>query len=135
MPPALLLLNGLTVEDICFGRNLLAMGGHACTIRRKSAEFFWRNIVSNKNFKKEYCKKNLQYLAVLLSLWFVVSYGFSIILVDVLDKIKIGGFKLGFWFSQQGSIFVFVILIFVYVRLMNKLDKKYDVEENEEQKK
>ncbi len=132
-----MLLIGLAREDICFGRNLLAMGGHACTIGRKSAEFFWRNIVSNKNLKKEYWKKNLQYLAVLLSIWFVVSYGFSIILVDVLDKIKIPftGFKLGFWFSQQGSIFVFVIIIFVYVHLMNKLDKKYDVEEKEEQKK
>jgi putative solute:sodium symporter small subunit len=64
-----------------------------------------------------------------------VSYGFSIILVDLLDKIRIGGFKLGFWFSQQGSIYVFVILIFVYVRLMNKLDKKYHVEEKEDQKK
>ncbi|MCH8121199.1 MAG: DUF4212 domain-containing protein [Planctomycetes bacterium] len=111
------------------------MGGRACTIGRKSAEFFWRNIVSNKNLKKEYWKKNLQYLAVLLSIWFTVSYGFGIILVDVLDKIKIGGFKLGFWFSQQGSILVFVIIIFVYVRLMNKLDKKYHVEEKEEQKK
>jgi putative solute:sodium symporter small subunit len=92
-----------------------------------------RNIVPNENLKTKYWKKNLQYLAVLLSIWFAVSYGFSIILVDVLDKIKIGGFKLGFWFSQQGSIFVFVIIIFVYVRLMNKLDKKYKVEENEEQ--
>ena len=79
--------------------------------------------------KKEYWKTNLRYLTVLLSIWFVVSYGFSILLVDVLDKIRIRGFKLGFWFSQQGSIFVFVILIFVYVRLMNKLDKKYNVDE------
>ena len=130
-----MLLIGLAMEDICFGRNLFAMGGRACTIGRKSAELFWRNIVSNKNLKKEYWKKNLQYLAVLLSIWFVVSYGFGIILVDVLDKIKIGGFKLGFWFSQQGSILVFVIIIFVYVRLMNKLDKKYGVEEKEERKK
>ncbi len=82
-----------------------------------------------QNFKKKYWKKNLQYLAVLLGIWFIVSYGFSILLVDLLDKIKIRGFKLGFWFSQQGSIFVFVILIFIYVRLMNKLDKKYHVEE------
>ena len=96
---------------------------------------FWRTIVSKKDFKREYWKKNLQYLAILLTIWFVVSYGFSIILVDLLDKIRIGGFKLGFWFSQQGSIYVFVILIFVYVRLMNKLDKKYHVEEKEEQKK
>jgi putative solute:sodium symporter small subunit len=91
-----------------------------------------RNIVSSKNFKIKYWKKNLQYLAVLLSIWFVVSFVLSIILVDVLSKIKVGGFKLGFWFSQQGSIFVFVIIIFVYVRLMNKLDKKFNVEEDEE---
>lgn len=89
--------------------------------------------MSSKNLKTKYWKKNLQYLAVLLSIWFAVSYGFSIILVDVLDKIKIGGFKLGFWFSQQGSIFVFVIIIFVYVRLMNNLDKKYNVEEEEDE--
>ena len=88
--------------------------------------------MSSNNSKTEYWKKNLQYLAVLLSIWFVVSYGFSIILADELDKIKIGGFKLGFWFAQQGSIFVFVIIIFVYVRLMNNLDKKYNVEEDEE---
>ncbi len=86
----------------------------------------------SKSLKTKYWKKNLQYLAILLSIWFAVSYGFSIILVDVLDKIKIGGFKLGFWFSQQGSIFVFVIIIFVYVRLMNKLDRKFNVEEDEE---
>ncbi len=91
-----------------------------------------RNIVSSKNFKIKYWKKNLQYLAVLLSIWFVASFVLSIILVDVLSKIKVGGFKLGFWFSQQGSIFVFVIIIFVYVRLMNKLDKKFNVEEDEE---
>ncbi len=83
----------------------------------------------DKNFKTEYWKKNLKYLAILLSIWFVVSYGFGIILVDQLDKIRIGGFKLGFWFSQQGSILVFVILIFVYVRLMNKLDRQFRVQE------
>ncbi len=82
-----------------------------------------------QDLKKEYWRKNLQYLAVLLGIWFTVSFGFSILLVDLLDKIKIRGFKLGFWFAQQGSIFVFVILIFVYVRLMNKLDKKYNVDE------
>ena len=85
----------------------------------------------NKNFKTDYWKKNLKYLTILLSIWFVVSYGFSIIFVDLLDKIKIGGFKLGFWFSQQGSIIVFVIIIFVYVRLMNKLDKEFRVRENQ----
>ena len=82
-----------------------------------------------QDYKKKYWKKNLQYLSVLLGIWFIVSYGFSILLVDLLDKVRIFGFKLGFWFSQQGSIFIFVILIFIYVRLMNKLDKKYHVEE------
>ncbi len=79
--------------------------------------------------KKEYWRKNLKYLSILLGIWFVVSYGFSILLVDQLDKVRFFGFKLGFWFSQQGSIYIFVILIFIYVRLMNKLDKKYHVEE------
>ena len=88
----------------------------------------------DKNFKTEYWKKNLKYLTILLSIWFVVSYGFSIIFVDLLDKIRIGGFKLGFWFSQQGSILVFVIIIFVYVRLMNKLDRKFRVQENQANK-
>ncbi len=87
--------------------------------------------MSNQDPKTQYWKKNLQYLSVLLGIWFVVSYGCSIIFVDVLDKIKIGGFKLGFWFAQQGSIYVFVIIIFVYVHLMNKLDKKFNVEEKE----
>ena len=76
-----------------------------------------------------YWKENLRYLAILLSIWFVVSFGFGILLVDQLNAIKIGGFKLGFWFAQQGAIYVFVILIFVYIRLMNKLDKKYGLEE------
>lgn len=72
-----------------------------------------------------YWKKNLQYVSILLSVWFLVSYGFGILLKDTLDAIPLGGFKLGFWFAQQGAIYVFVILIFIYVRLMNKLDSKY----------
>ena len=76
-----------------------------------------------------YWKKNLRYLGVLLTIWFIVSFGFSVILVDVLDKIRIGGFKLGFWFAQQGSIYVFVLLIFTYVWLMNRLDREFDVDE------
>ncbi|MEL6484684.1 MAG: DUF4212 domain-containing protein [Bacteroidota bacterium] len=83
----------------------------------------------NAEERKKYWKENLRYVAILLSIWFVVSYGFGILLVDVLNEIRVGGFKLGFWFAQQGSIYVFVILIFVYVRLMNKLDKKYNVHE------
>ena len=76
--------------------------------------------------KTTYWKTNLRYVVILLAIWFTVSYGFGILLVDVLDQIKIFGFKLGFWFAQQGSIFTFVILIFVYVWLMNRLDKKYN---------
>lgn len=74
---------------------------------------------------KAYWKENLRYLLVLLTIWFAVSFGAGILFKDELDNIKIGGFKLGFWFAQQGSMYVFVILIFVYVRLMNKLDRKY----------
>jgi len=74
---------------------------------------------------KTYWKQNLKYLSILLTIWFVVSFGFGILLVDELNTIRIGGFKLGFWFAQQGSIYVFVILIFIYIRIMNKLDKKY----------
>ena len=74
--------------------------------------------------KQKYWKKNLKYLVILLFIWFTVSFGFGILLVDELNQIKIGGFKLGFWFAQQGSIYVFVVLIFIYINLMNKLDKK-----------
>jgi putative solute:sodium symporter small subunit len=74
---------------------------------------------------KAYWKENLRYLAILLTIWFVVSFGAGILFKEALDDIKIGGFKLGFWFAQQGSMYVFVILIFIYVRLMNKLDRKY----------
>ncbi|MFD2098823.1 DUF4212 domain-containing protein [Flagellimonas iocasae] len=81
------------------------------------------------DLRKKYWKENLKYLSILLAIWFLVSYGFGILLVDELNTIKMGGFKLGFWFAQQGSIYVFVILIFVYVRLMNKLDKKYGFNE------
>jgi putative solute:sodium symporter small subunit len=83
----------------------------------------------NKASMKAYWKRNLRYLLILLAIWFTVSYGFGILLVEPLNTIKIGGFPLGFWFAQQGSIYVFVILIFVYVRLMNKLDKEFDVDE------
>ena len=73
-----------------------------------------------------YWKENLRIISILLSIWFLVSFGFGIIFSDWLDQFKIGGFKIGFWFAQQGSIFFFVILIFIYVHLMNKLDKKYE---------
>lgn len=82
-----------------------------------------------KSKAKAYWKENIKYVLILLTIWFIVSYGAGIIFKDALNTIKIGGFKLGFWFAQQGSMYVFVILIFVYVRLMNKLDKKYGFDE------
>jgi len=78
---------------------------------------------------KAYWRENIKYVSILLVIWFLVSYGVGILFKDQLNTIKIGGFKLGFWFAQQGSMYVFVILIFVYVRLMNKLDKKYGYDE------
>ena len=74
---------------------------------------------------KAYWKENIRYLFILLAVWFLVSFVAGIMLKDVLNDFKLGGFKLGFWFAQQGSMYVFVVLIFIYVRLMNKLDKKY----------
>ena len=75
--------------------------------------------------KKNYWKQNLKYLTILLSIWFLVSFLCGILFADYLNQFMLGGFPLGFWFSQQGSIYVFVILIFIYIHLMNKLDKKF----------
>ncbi len=84
--------------------------------------------MSEKRLEK-YWKTNLKYLAILLSVWFFVSFVFGIILVDELNSIRLGGFKLGFWFAQQGSIYAFVIIILIYIRLMNRLDRRYKVNE------
>ncbi len=78
----------------------------------------------------KYWQENLKLLSFLLLIWFVVSYLFGIILVDPLNEIEFGGFKLGFWFSQQGSIYVFVALIFVYASQMKKLERKYGVDDD-----
>ena len=85
---------------------------------------------------RRYWRKNLQYLGILLGIWFVTSFLCSIVFVEQLDKIRFGGFRLGFYFAQQASIWIFVVLIFVYAWLMNRLDKKYradqdDVEDSE----
>ncbi len=80
------------------------------------------------NDKNTYWKKNLLYISILLIIWFVISFGFGIIWVDELNQISLGGFKLGFWFAQQGSIIGFVCLIFIYIVLMNRLDNKYNSE-------
>ena len=81
--------------------------------------------MKNTKNQKKYWKENIRLLLILLSIWFLVSFGAGILWVEELNQIRLGGFKLGFWFAQQGSIYVFVVLIFVYVKLMNKLDKKY----------
>jgi putative solute:sodium symporter small subunit len=79
-----------------------------------------------------YWKANLRLIALCLAIWFVVSYLFGIILVEPLNNIRLGGYKLGFWFAQQGSIYVFVVLIFYYANRMAKVDRKYDVHEDDD---
>ncbi|NND52460.1 MAG: DUF4212 domain-containing protein [Flavobacteriaceae bacterium] len=85
--------------------------------------------MSNANKARAYWRANIKYVLILLSIWFLVSYGAGIIFKDALNTIKLGGFKLGFWFAQQGSMYVFVALIFIYVYLMNRLDKKFGYDE------
>jgi len=80
--------------------------------------------------RQAYWKRNLRIVASLLAIWFVVSFGFGILLADWLDQFRVFGFKLGFWFAQQGSIYVFVALIFAYVVIMNRLDREFDVHED-----
>lgn len=81
----------------------------------------------------EYWKSNIKIVLSLLAVWFFISYGCGILFVDALDTIRFGGFKLGFWIAQQGSIFVFVILIFIYIHLMDKLDDRYNLETSKDQ--
>jgi putative solute:sodium symporter small subunit len=81
--------------------------------RRKSSDDYWR--------------ANLKLLGSLLAVWFIVSFGFGILLEEPLNAIPFFGFKLGFWFAQQGSIYVFVALIFIYARKMKQLDLEHDV--------
>jgi len=80
--------------------------------------------------RSAYWRANLRLVATCMFFWFVCSYGFGILLVDQLNSIQIGGLKLGFWFAQQGSIYIFVILIIYYAWRMNKIDKKFDVHED-----
>lgn len=80
--------------------------------------------------KSSYWRENLRLIFICLVIWFVVSFGFGILLVEPLNEVRLGGYKLGFWFAQQGSIYTFVALIFWYSYKMNQLDKKYGVEED-----
>ena len=86
---------------------------------------------SNSLEAKNYWKENIRLVLSLLGVWFLVSFGMAIIFVDILDNIRFFGFKFGFWMAQQGSIYCFVILIFIYVYKMNKLDHKYGVSEDQ----
>jgi len=79
-----------------------------------------------------YWNANLKLVGILMTIWFIVSFGFGILLVEPLNTIQVGGFKLGFWFAQQGSIYVFIALIFVYVHQMHKLDMKFGVDDKDE---
>ena len=81
------------------------------------------------NSRAEYWRRNVKLITICMVIWFVVSFGFGILLVEPLNAIRVGGYKLGFWFAQQGSIYVFVALIFVYSKLMENLDKEFGVEE------
>jgi putative solute:sodium symporter small subunit len=78
----------------------------------------------------EYWKANIQLVVICIAIWFVVSFGFGILLVEPLNGIRLGGYKLGFWFAQQGSIYTFVALIFFYAYRMNILDRKFNVHED-----
>lgn len=86
--------------------------------------------MSQQKNRQDYWKANLRLVAFCLSIWFLVSYLLGIILVDQLNAFSLGGYKLGFWFAQQGSIYVFVVLIFFYAYRMNKLDRQYHVQED-----
>ena len=79
----------------------------------------------HSNEQKLYWKINMRIMAILLMIWFLVSFGFGIIFIDNLNELNFFGFKFGFWWAQQGSIFIFVVLVFVYAALMNRVDKEY----------
>jgi putative solute:sodium symporter small subunit len=82
------------------------------------------------NSASEYWRANIRLVLFCLAIWFIVSYLFGIMLVEPLNQFQIGGYKLGFWFAQQGSIYTFVVLIFFYAWRMNALDRKFDVHED-----
>lgn len=85
--------------------------------------------------RRAYWRENLILMSVLLTVWFIVSLLLSVVFVDALNEIRLGGFRLGFWIAQQGSLYVFVVLIFIYVWAMNRLDRKYGLEEDDNEKK
>jgi putative solute:sodium symporter small subunit len=88
---------------------------------------------TDTSWRKEYWRKNVRLMVILLAVWFVVSFGFGILLVDQLNEIVVNGFPLGFWFAQQGSIYAFVVLILVYALFMDRLDDEYGVSERDDE--
>ena len=86
--------------------------------------------MSNKEKQISYWKENIRYVLILLFFWFIVSFGAGIIFKDFLNSFKIGGFKLGFWFAQQGSIYAFLVLIYVYIKKMQRLDERFGFSED-----
>ena len=87
---------------------------------------------NNNQNNQAYWRANVRLMLVLLAIWFTVSFGFGILLVDWLNQIQFFGFKFGFWWAQQGSIYVFVVLIFVYTAMMKRIDRKYGVSDQDE---
>ncbi|QSB16564.1 DUF4212 domain-containing protein [Natronosporangium hydrolyticum] len=87
----------------------------------------------DNSWRQGYWRRNLRLMVILLVIWFVVSFGFGVLLVEPLNEIVIAGFPLGFWFAQQGSIYTFVVLILVYAVLMDRLDDRYGVSERDEE--
>jgi putative solute:sodium symporter small subunit len=86
-------------------------------------------MATTKQDLEAYWKENITWVVILLAIWFLVSYVAGILLANVLENYYLGGFPLGFWFANQGSMVIFVLLIYAYVLIMNRIDKKYDVQE------
>lgn len=84
----------------------------------------------NKGDAQAYWQENVRLMLALLVVWFVVSFGCGVLLVDELNEFRLGGYRLGFWFAQQGSIYTFVVLIFIYSKKMGDLDRKYGVDDD-----
>lgn len=85
----------------------------------------------DQSWRREYWRRNLRLMVILLAIWFVVSFGGGILFVEQLNEIEVGGFPLGFWISQQGAIYTFVILILVYAVRMDRLDRRFGVDERD----
>ena len=113
--------NSLSVSRV----NIIPYSGRLLSIQSK------KNIPMKKKDQKEYWRRNIRLLFICMFFWFFFSYVTGIILVDQLNQIQVGGFKLGFWFAQQGSIYFFVALIFFYSWRMNKIEKEFDFNEKE----